>query len=197
MKTNLKENKGITLIALIITIIVLLILAVVTITAVNEGNIFAHANNAATKWNAAATEENTMISNYLTEMEKHDGGTGLAGGETGPIPAEYYFDSKYNILLELESNYFNMYTLNDGDEKYTYMQRMQITERIPTPQSDEITFTYKGKSVTLTSENSEVIKGDKFGTYYLFDNTIYVSPGDEDKQTWTLVPNFDTSLLPE
>ena len=57
MKKNLKENKGITLIALIITIIVLLILAVVTINAVNEGSIFAHANNAVTKYNAAATEE--------------------------------------------------------------------------------------------------------------------------------------------
>ena len=73
MKTNLKENKGITLIALIITIIVLLILAVVTITAVSEGNIFNHANNAATRYNAAATEENAIIANYLSEMEKHDG----------------------------------------------------------------------------------------------------------------------------
>ena len=50
MKTNLKEQKGITLIALIITIVVLLILAVVTISAVNEGSIFAHANNAATRY---------------------------------------------------------------------------------------------------------------------------------------------------
>ena len=72
MKKNLKENKGITLIALIITIIVLLILAVVTINAVNEGSIFAHANNAVTKYNAAATEENSMIANYLAKMEKYD-----------------------------------------------------------------------------------------------------------------------------
>ena len=87
---NLKSNKGITLIALIITIIVLLILAVVTISAVNEGNIFAHANNAATKWNAAATEENIIISNYLTEMAKHDGETEKAedpqGGGSNPDP---------------------------------------------------------------------------------------------------------------
>ena len=67
-----KENKGITLIALIITIVVLLILAVVTVTAVNEGSIFAHANNAATKYNTAVTEENKMLSNYLTEMGKYN-----------------------------------------------------------------------------------------------------------------------------
>ena len=72
MKNNLKEEKGITLIALIITIIVLLILAVVTISAVSEGGIFAHANNAATRWNAAATEENAIIADYLTKMAEHD-----------------------------------------------------------------------------------------------------------------------------
>ena len=69
-----KENKGITLIALIITIVVLLILAVVTISAVNEGSIFAHANNAATKYNAAATEENTLIKDYIEKMAEYDPG---------------------------------------------------------------------------------------------------------------------------
>lgn len=80
MKNNLKENKGITLVALIITIIVLLILAVVTIAAVSEGEIFNHANNAATRYNAAAVEENTIITNHLGEMAKYD------GGETPPPP---------------------------------------------------------------------------------------------------------------
>ena len=54
MNVKIKQNKAITLIALIITIIVLLILAVVTISAVNEGSIFAHANNAATRYKEEA-----------------------------------------------------------------------------------------------------------------------------------------------
>ncbi len=69
----MKKEKGITLVALIITIIVLLILAVVTISAVNEGSLFAHSNNAAAAYSAAQEEENTMISNWLTELAKHDG----------------------------------------------------------------------------------------------------------------------------
>ena len=69
---NLKKEKGITLVALIITIIVLLILAVVTISAVNEGSLFSYANNAATAYSAAQEQENTMISNWLTELAKHD-----------------------------------------------------------------------------------------------------------------------------
>ena len=69
---NLKSNKGITLVALIITIIVLLILAVVTISAVNEGNLFSHANNAATTYSEKAEEENSLISSYIAEIKKYD-----------------------------------------------------------------------------------------------------------------------------
>ncbi len=68
----MKENKGITLVALIITIIVLLILAVVTISAVNEGKLFSYANNAATSYSGAAEKENTMITNYVDEIKKHE-----------------------------------------------------------------------------------------------------------------------------
>ncbi len=68
---NLKEEKGITLVALIITIIVLLILAVVTISAVNEGSLFVHANNAATQYDKAQKEENAIIGNYLTIVDNY------------------------------------------------------------------------------------------------------------------------------
>ena len=44
---RMKNNKGITLIALIITIVVLLILAAVAIGAANESDIVAYAKNAA------------------------------------------------------------------------------------------------------------------------------------------------------
>ena len=71
---KLKEDKGITLVALIITIIVLLILAVVTISAVNEGSIFSHANNAAKTYSEKEAEENTFISGYVSKMKEYDNG---------------------------------------------------------------------------------------------------------------------------
>jgi len=70
-----KDQKGITLIALIITIILLLILAIVTISAVNEGNLFAHANNAATKYQEEAELENTKITEWINKMEQIEAGT--------------------------------------------------------------------------------------------------------------------------
>ncbi len=69
----MKENKGITLVALIITIIVLLILAVVTISAVNEGSLFSHANNAVDKYGKESEKENSMISNYIDKIAEYDG----------------------------------------------------------------------------------------------------------------------------
>ncbi len=69
---RIKKEEGITLVALIITIIVLLILAVVTISAVNEGSLFSHANNAATTYSEKATEENALISDYITKIEQHN-----------------------------------------------------------------------------------------------------------------------------
>lgn len=64
-----KNQKGITLVALVITIIVLLILAGVAITlAVNQGELFNHANNAANKWNAAVRNEEGAISNLLNDL---------------------------------------------------------------------------------------------------------------------------------
>ncbi len=71
----MRKDKGITLVALIITIIVLLILAVVTISAVNEGSLFLHANNAATAYSEKASEENALITDYSKELSKYDVGS--------------------------------------------------------------------------------------------------------------------------
>ena len=67
----MRGQKGITLVALIITIIVLLILAVVTISAVSQGEIFNHANNAATRYNQASIEENAIVTNALSLMDNY------------------------------------------------------------------------------------------------------------------------------
>ena len=60
-----KQEKGITLIALIITIVVLLILAMVAIDAVRDGGIITHAERAANQMNKAQIEEKAN----LTKLE--------------------------------------------------------------------------------------------------------------------------------
>lgn len=67
-----KNQKGITLVALVITIVVLLILAGVAITlAVNQGELFNHANNAVTEWNNKVDQEDKAINNALNYLETH------------------------------------------------------------------------------------------------------------------------------
>ena len=62
----MKENKGITLIALIITVIVLLILAGTAISiAINGGDIFSKASEAREEWNIAIENEGTNLNEAL------------------------------------------------------------------------------------------------------------------------------------
>jgi len=60
-----KEQKGITLIALIITIVVLLILAAVAISSITNDGILHYAQNAADSWNKAAQNEAGILDGYL------------------------------------------------------------------------------------------------------------------------------------
>ena len=82
MKKNLKiakpNNKGITLIALVVTIVVLLILAGITITALlSDGGIFNTAKRAQTVQDEAAIKEKVQIMLADAQLEKLVNNTGL------------------------------------------------------------------------------------------------------------------------
>ena len=61
----MKNNKGITLIALVITIIVMLILVTVTIRVATDGKLFTHAANAVKGTQTAIEEENAILNDEL------------------------------------------------------------------------------------------------------------------------------------
>jgi len=68
-----KEQKGITLIALIITIVVLLILAAVAISSISNDGILHYAQNAADNWNKASQNEAETLDSYLSYFCKING----------------------------------------------------------------------------------------------------------------------------
>ena len=88
MKENIKQTKGITLIALVITIIILLILATVTIRAIQGDKIIKHAEDAASKYSKAQENEQEELLKAEYEMEKAQGTT------TGTL-TDYILDKKY------------------------------------------------------------------------------------------------------
>ena len=82
MKENLKNKKGITLIALVITIIVLLILAIVTIRIMTNQNIIGYANTAVTAYNEAQQNEAEQLT-WVEGLMKNKGGSSSSNASSG------------------------------------------------------------------------------------------------------------------
>jgi len=181
----LKGNNAITLIALIITIILLLILAIVTISAVNEGNLFAHANNAVTKWNDETAKENVLISNYIANMEKY------AKGETsdrliyytaydGTIeetPLKIWFlKGTDKIIVNYNNTDFAKRILNYNWNPNT--DELNIMERACTLSEDGRTISYGTDNLNVTDEKfnyiSTKIESEQLDLYYgmYYNSTI-------------------------
>ena len=90
MKEKLKNNKGITLVALVITIIILLILAMVSISLVMNTRIINHANNAVTSYKEAEENEQkqldsilSVIGKYIKPSDSNNQGGSTESGGTG------------------------------------------------------------------------------------------------------------------
>ena len=79
MKKNLKQNKAITLVALVITIIILLILATITIIELKNTNLFSKTIEAKNKYKQSAEEENNILDDYANKIND------IAGGMTTQI----------------------------------------------------------------------------------------------------------------
>lgn len=67
----MKQNKGITLVALVVTIIILLILAAISIQLLSQTNLFEQAKQAKNTTENAQKEENKILSEYINEMNEY------------------------------------------------------------------------------------------------------------------------------
>ena len=77
MKNELNEQKGITLVALVITVIVLIILAWTTLgTLVGDNGIITKAQEASQNMENASREEDELIQNLLNDIKGAEGGNG-------------------------------------------------------------------------------------------------------------------------
>ena len=108
-----KSKKGITLVSLVITIIVLMILAGVAISlATGEDSIFSKANEAASKWNESAINEQETVNMLLNVLE---GGTIPEQKEKvnppeikeGMIPV--YYDNGWKKADASKDNWYNQH----------------------------------------------------------------------------------------
>ena len=67
----MKEQKGITLVALVITIIILLILAGISIATLSSTDLFGQAKRAGNETKNAAANESNTLNEYSNEINKY------------------------------------------------------------------------------------------------------------------------------
>ena len=123
MKENLRNEEGITLIALVITIIVLLILAIVTIRIVVNQNIIGHANNAVTAYNEAQNNESEQLT-WAEEMMKNKGGTSNSNGSVETEKSNLILTEEEKVAIAEKGGLKNgqyIVALNDNTEKAVAM----------------------------------------------------------------------------
>lgn len=97
----MKNRNGITLIALVITIIVMLILVTVTIRVAQDGSLFKHAANAASKTKVAAEGENEISSGNIGGKSIEE----IVAEATGNLSdlaklRKYFIDEDWEVLGE-------------------------------------------------------------------------------------------------
>ena len=140
----MRENKGITLIALVITIIVMLILVVVTIRISTKGGLFDYAGRAARETNDAIEEETDLANGKIT-----------IGGVTYDSIDEYI-----SKLTKNANNWDLAYVCNSG----TWSKEITDKNDAALTASDIIIakFYKTGNKITPTLNGAKLDEGDAY-----------------------------------
>lgn len=93
----MKENKGITLVALVVTIIILLILSGISIMVLTQTGIFEKAKEAKEKSQNAQLEENQTLDNYVSQID--DFNTVASNKESFATHKDLLWSGKYNTSV--------------------------------------------------------------------------------------------------
>ena len=211
-----KNEKGITLVALIITIIILLILAVVSIRAITGDNILGKAEAGKEKYESAKKEEEKTLGDYVDSMDlnKNSGssdakyfriimdGEGIVkiannklkfyyrGEESGP----YYKipEQEGNYLISLNTKVKSNGTIHNYDKAWARRRDDESEYR-----EDDIIIEnvhYSTTDIILISDTE--ICNDPSNWYYANEEESLMEEESEDSIAG-LLTDFDTSLLSE
>jgi len=206
MKINLKPNeRGITLIALIITIIILVILAAVSIKAVYDSKIVGYATNAAEDYAKEAGRENEILGETANLLESVIGGLHNSGSTDTPQVERVPNDGSWNANKKVNSpdltvglkpvtfnsdgsvNYVTDYETNDSWYDY---EGQRWANAVTQDENGNITgyfvwiprFAYRITSGRYTSTNGTIV------VKYLKDDSNYDISGNTvktDLEEWT------------
>ena len=121
----MKQNKGITLVALVVTIIILLILAGISIQALTQTNLFTQAKRAKNATENAQREENKILSEYINEMNEYSYEKLIDIVEIGDY-VDYNATNQYSYTSMQGNGKSN----GNGAEDQTYKSSSEIKWRV-------------------------------------------------------------------
>ena len=146
---NLKKERGITLVALVITIVVLLILAAVAIVSLSgENNIISKAQKARDDYNEAKQDEDEELKNlnWIGKYIVYTDPTAEDGAPMQGYAIEMYI-STVRITLNNESTDYDLRIEKDGDETKAYAGGKFLGTMAYSPECEV---------AVLVTENSEI-----------------------------------------
>ena len=204
MKQKLKNNKGITLIALVITIIVMLILVTVTIRVATNGNLFTHAANAVKGTKEAIRQENGILDGTFGEKSIEDWVEGLSANSIGetegtingitiklsiagkrvdnpPIPTGFSYK---------EGNIRDGYVITDGTNEFVWVpvdKNQKISLEVSSGEDIKSLKLYDPSGTVILSKNDDEIETE--GTF------TEIPPTTNGIYTATVITESDTAAL--
>lgn len=128
---NYIQNKGITLVALVITIVILLILAGISISSLTNTGIFEKAKDAKKASENAELEQNKVLDEYEKELDKYGDNTLVSKFNSGKIKVGDYVSytpdqaNTNEILEELKT-----YSGSDANSSSKLKQEMDLKWRV-------------------------------------------------------------------
>lgn len=143
MKTK-NEQKGITLVALVITIIILLILAGISIASLTQTGLFEKAKDAKQKSENAQVKENEILENYLAQIDE------ITGGKKTDSEQSTY--TAYNVGDEVTIGTESFYVIEASDAN-TETVKLLAAKNIGTDSSNTETYlkqTYESAGIKST-----------------------------------------------
>ena len=175
MKQKLKNEKGITLVALVITIIVLLILAGVTLSMVmGESGIFGKANSAKEKTQLSNAEETIKLAVLENQVNSVSGDVALTNDQL-----------KEEIAKKLTEQ---GYTVSGSKVTYYEDKTIDIEDYLEKESTSKITWTWADTDNSGTKNVGDVVTdstGEKF----------YIISTEGDKYALLAEKNIDTTAM--
>ena len=165
MKNNLREQKAITLVALIITVIVLLILAMVSIRLVMNGGIIDRANRGTQTYTAEEVQEQMKLAYSEWEVARWDGTAG---------------DATVFVRTRLSQTYGE-----NLDESSVKVENGKVTAKI-----NGKTFEYNtstGKSGEIKPQALSTLTKDNYGDYIALGQSVVGTSATTDD--WRILYN--------